>query len=290
MKKKICFIINPIAGVGQQKNIERLITQCIDASLFDYEVKYTTGPKQATMLAQQAVKENISIVASVGGDGSLNEVAKGLIGSDTIMGIIPAGSGNGLARHLNIPLNVKKALRLLNTGTIKTIDTINLNEDVFINAAGMGFDAHIGWEFSQYGTRGFWSYVKIILREFPSYKEQEYEITIDGKTTLSKAFLITIANGSQWGNNAYISPLSAIDDGMMEIVLLKDVTLFNFFYLVFKLLGKKLHLTSHLKIIKTKEAIIKQKKTIAHIDGEPIETDATVVVKVNPSSLKIIAP
>jgi len=290
LKKKICFIINPIAGVGQQKNIERLITQCIDASLFDYEVKYTTGPKQATMLAQQAVKENISIVASVGGDGSLNEVAKGLIGSDTIMGIIPAGSGNGLARHLNIPLNVKKALRLLNTGTIKTIDTINLNEDVFINAAGMGFDAHIGWEFSQYGTRGFWSYVKIILREFPSYKEQEYEITIDGKTTLSKAFLITIANGSQWGNNAYISPLSAIDDGMMEIVLLKDVTLFNFFYLVFKLLGKKLHLTSHLKIIKTKEAIIKQKKTIAHIDGEPIETDATVVVKVNPSSLKIIAP
>jgi diacylglycerol kinase (ATP) len=290
LKRKICFIINPIAGIGKQKNIERVIAQYIDASLFDYEIKYTTGPKQATMLAQQAVKENVSIVVAVGGDGSINEVAKGLLGSGTFMGIIPAGSGNGLARHLKIPLDVKKAIRLLNRGRIKTIDTIRLNDEFFLNAAGVGFDAHIGWEFSRYGTRGFLSYVKIILREFPSYKEQEYEITIGDKTLLSKAFLITFANGSQWGNNAYISPLSVIDDGMMEIVLLKNVTLFNFFYLAFKLLNKKLHLTSHVEILKVKEAIIKQKKTIAHIDGEPVETGATIVLKVNPSSLKIIAP
>lgn len=290
MKKKICFIINPIAGVSQQKKVERLIAQHIDTSLFDYEVKHTLAPKHATLLAQQAVKENFFIVAAVGGDGSLNEVAKGLLGSDTIMAIIPVGSGNGLARHLQIPLNVKNAIRLLNAGNLKIIDTVKLNDDFFLNVAGVGFDAHIGLKFSQYGKRGFFSYVKLILREFSSYKEQEYEITVDGKTSRSKAFLITLANGSQWGYNAYISPLSIIDDGRLEIAILKDVSRFNFFYLAYKLFSKKLHLTAHLEILKAKEVIIKQKNIIVHIDGEPIETGATIVAKINPSSLKIIVP
>ncbi len=290
MKKRICFIINPIAGIGRQKAVERLIEKYLDTSVFDAEIKRTNAPKHATLLAQEAVKENFSIIVAVGGDGSLNEVAKGLIDSDVTMAIIPVGSGNGLARHLNIPLDVKKALQLLNSGQIKTIDTVNFNDELFLNVAGVGFDAHIGWAFSKYKKRGFWSYVKLVLREFPAYKHQEYELTIDGKTTLHNAFLITFANGSQWGSNAYISPLSVIDDGIIEIAILKDVSIFNFPYLAFKLLTKKLHLSSHLELLKAKEVIIKQKNTIAHIDGEPIDTGNTIHIKVNPASLKILVP
>lgn len=156
--------------------------------------------------------------------------------------------------------------------------------------AGVGFDAHIGWEFSKYGKRGLSSYVKLILREFPSYKEQEFELTIDGKTSITKAFLISFANGSQWGSNAYISPNSVIDDGFFEIAILKNVSIFNFVGLVLKLLNKKLHLSPHLHILKAKKAIIKQTKNIAHIDGEPIEIGKTIAIKINPASLNIIVP
>lgn len=290
MKNKICFIINPISGIGKQKTIEKLIDKQLDKTLFDYEIMYTQAPKHATILAEQAVKNNFSTVVGVGGDGLLNEVAKGLIGSNTAMAIIPVGSGNGLARHLNIPLNLKKAVKLIKNGTVKKTDTVRLNDETFINMAGVGFDAHIGWEFSKYGKRGLSSYVKLILREFPSYKEQEFELTIDGKTSITKAFLISFANGSQWGSNAYISPNSVIDDGFFEIAILKNVSIFNFVGLVLKLLNKKLHLSPHLHILKAKKAIIKQTKNIAHIDGEPIEIGKTIAIKINPASLNIIVP
>jgi len=227
LKKKIRFIVNPISGVGRQKIIEKLIDEQLNRTLFDYEIVYTKASKHATELAKEALANNCHIVVAVGGDGSVNEIAKGLVGSNTSIAIIPTGSGNGLARHLQIPLDLKKAMALINASKKTTIDTIQLNEETFVNVAGVGFDAHIGWEFAKFGKRGLLSYIKLILRELPKYKAQDFELIIDGKSIHQKAFLISFANGSQWGNNAHIAPLADAADGFMDIAILKNVSFFS---------------------------------------------------------------
>jgi len=290
LKKKICFIINPISGIGKKKVIEKLIEEKLNKQIFDHKIIYTEAPKHATKIAQQAAAENFDIVVAVGGDGSVNEIAKGLINTNTAMAIIPAGSGNGLARHLNIPLDFKMAMSIINKAKEIQIDSINFNNEIFVNVAGIGFDALIGWKFANYGKRGFSSYIKIILREFWKYKSQDYELIIDGKSIHKKAFLISFANGSQWGNNAHIAPLANSSDGVLDIAILKNISLLSITSIVFKLFRRKLHLSSHMEIIKIKEVIVKQTNAIAHIDGEPIELVNTIKIKVNPLSLKVIVP
>jgi diacylglycerol kinase (ATP) len=290
MKKKICFIVNPISGVGRQKIIEKLIDEELDRTLFEYEIAYTKAAKHATELAKEAARKKTDIVVAVGGDGSVNETAKGLVSTESAMAIIPTGSGNGLARHLQIPLNLKKAMQVINTGKTVRIDSISLNEETFVNVAGIGFDAHIGWEFARFGKRGFSSYLKVISKEFPSYKAGDFELSIDGKTITKNAYLISFANGSQWGNNAYIAPTADISDGVMDIAILKDFRLMTGIAIAYRLFRKTLHQSSHLEIIKAKEMTVKQKGTIAHIDGEPIETGHELKIKVNPLSLKVVVP
>jgi YegS/Rv2252/BmrU family lipid kinase len=288
LKKKICFIVNPVSGIGRQKVIEKLIDEELDRTLFDYEIAYTKAAKHAIEIAGDAAKKNTDIVVAVGGDGSVNETAKGLINSKTAMAIIPTGSGNGLARHLNIPLNLKKAMNVINKGKEILIDSIQMNDEVFVNVAGIGFDAHIGWEFARFGKRGFSSYLKVITREFPSYKAGNYELTVNGETINKKAYLISFANGSQWGNNAYIAPGADISDGIMDIAILNDFQFYNMLSIGYKLFNRTLDRSSHLTIIKAKEAIVKQSGTIAHIDGEPIEIGNEIRIKVNPLSLRVI--
>lgn len=289
-KKSICFIVNPISGIGRQKVIEKLIDEQLDRSLFDYEIAYTKAAKHAIELSAEAAARNTDIVVAVGGDGSVNETAKGLVGTKTAMAIIPTGSGNGLARHLKIPLDLKKAMQVINTGKEVRIDSIRMNDEVFVNVAGIGFDAHIGWEFARFGKRGFSSYLKVISREFPKYKAQDFELVIDGKIIKKNAYLISFANGSQWGNNAYIAPTADISDGIMDIAILRDFKLLNGLAIGYRLFKKTLHKSSYLEIIKTKEIIVKQQGVIAHIDGEPIEIGNELKIKVNPLSLKVIVP
>lgn len=289
-KRTICFIVNPISGVGRQKVIEKLIDEKLDRSLFDYEIAYTKAAKHAIELSKDAALRKVDVVVAVGGDGSVNEVSKGLVNTSTAMAIIPTGSGNGLARHLNIPLNLKKAMEVINAGKQTSIDSIQMNEETFANVAGIGFDAHIGWEFAKFGKRGFSSYVKVITRELPRYKAQDFELTIDGKTTIKNAYLISFANGSQWGNNAYIAPTADISDGLMDIAILKDFKFMNAISIGYRMFNKSLNKSSFLEVIKTKEVIVKQKGSIAHIDGEPIEIGNELRIRVNPLSLKVIVP
>ena len=289
-KKKICFIVNPISGIGRQKVIEKLIDEQLNRSLFDYEIAYTKAAKHATELSKDAATRKTDIVVAVGGDGSVNEISKGLIHTTTAMAIIPTGSGNGLARHLNIPLNLKKAMEVINAGKQTSIDTIQMNEETFANVAGIGFDAHIGWEFAKFGKRGFSSYVKVITKELPKYKAQDFELIIDGKSTIKNAYLISFANGSQWGNNAYIAPTADVSDGLMDIAILKDFSFMNAISIGYRMFNKTLDKSSFLEVIKTKEVLVKQTGIIAHIDGEPIEIGSELRIKVNPLSLNVIVP
>ncbi|HSH65860.1 MAG TPA: YegS/Rv2252/BmrU family lipid kinase [Bacteroidia bacterium] len=290
IKKKICFIINPISGIGRQKTVEKLIDKLLDTSAFDHQLAYTEAPKHATLLATKAAREGFDIVVAVGGDGSVNEVAKGLINSQTAMGILPAGSGNGLARHLGIPMNLQKAISVLQTGKTERIDSIQFNEDFFVNVAGIGFDAHIGWQFSTYGKRGFSSYLKVIIRELLAFKTHPFELVIDGNLFHKNAYLVSFANGSQWGNNAFIAPTADIRDGIMDVVILKKFSSWMAIPIGFKLFSKKIHTVAAVELFKAKEVIVKQKSTIAHLDGEPVQCGQTIVVKVNPLSLNVIVP
>ena len=290
-KRKICFIINPISGVGRQKIIEKLVSDLLDTTVFEPLLVYTEGPKHATSLAKKAAQDGFEIVVSVGGDGSVNEIANGLIGTNTAMAILPTGSGNGLARHLGIPMDLKKAMLTLQKGTVQKIDSIQFNQECFVNVAGVGFDAHIGWEFSKFGKQGFSSYLKVILRELAALKKQRYELEIDGQAKVEKeAYLISFANGSQWGNNASIAPLADVKDGVLDIVLVKKFSWLLSLPFGIKLFTKKIHTSSSVETIKARQVIVKQEKNIAHIDGEPIESGQSITIKVNPLSLNVIVP
>jgi diacylglycerol kinase (ATP) len=289
-KKKICFIINPVSGIGKQKTVEKLIATLLDRTAFEYDIAYTRAPKHATTLAEQASANGFDVVVAVGGDGSVNEVARGLIGSSTALGILPAGSGNGLARHLGIPMNLKKAIHILQTGLPKAIDSIQFNKDYFVNIAGVGFDAHIGWEFSRFGKRGLSSYLKVILRELSNLKPQHFELSVDDIHLQRDAYLISFANGSQWGNNACIAPLADVSDGIMDVVILKKFSLPMSIQMAYKLFHKKIDTSSSVEIIKARKVILKQQNTIAHMDGEPVESGQTIEITVNPLSLHVIVP
>ncbi|RLD70930.1 MAG: diacylglycerol kinase family lipid kinase, partial [Bacteroidetes bacterium] len=206
MKKKILYIINPISGIKKHNNIEQIINNETDISRFELSVKYTEYQGHGKELAIWAVNSKFDIIVAVGGDGTINEISSALINTDIIFGIIPKGSGNGLARFLNIPMNKRKAVQLINKMSILKVDTVQLNDFYYVNMAGVGFDAHIAHLFASYGKRGFKSYIELIFKQFKSYKSLNYNLIIDGKPIEKKAFLISFANSSQFGNEAHIAP------------------------------------------------------------------------------------
>ncbi len=289
-KEKILFIINPISGKGKALNIENTIASNIDHNKFDYNYVYTKYGKHAIELSQNAVKEGFSIITAVGGDGTVNEVASSLVHSKVKFAIIPLGSGNGLARFLQIPLNVKKAVNLINKNQYKTIDTIKVNDYYCINMAGIGFDAHISHLFADYGKRGLKSYVKLIIREFFKYNNNDYKLLINNELYNKKAFVISFANSTQFGNNAHIAPLAKIDDGLIDICILQKFSILNALPLAVRLFAKNIHKSKYYELIKSnKVEIINSEDTLyAHIDGDPFSFNSNIKISIEHKSLKII--
>lgn len=288
MKKKILFIINPISGVGRQKLVEKLIEQRLNRNIFDYELAYTKAPKNAIELSKQGVLENFEIIAAVGGDGSVNEVGRSLVGSKSILAILPCGSGNGTARHLKIPMNLVKAMELMNQGKHTVIDTFNINNETAINVAGIGFAAHVANEFSKFKKRGFGNYLKIAIRDSLKYRSQACEITINGKTQKLNAFIIDVANGTQWGSNAVVAPNAENNDGVLDLCVIRSFPLINLPILATRLFTNSISQSRFVEITNVKEVLIRQEKTYAHIDGEPVDIGKELRVKINPLSLKVI--
>ena len=204
-KKKIIFIINPISGTASKAGIPKLIERYLDHEAFDYEIKLTEYAGHASVIATEAKDNHVDIVVAVGGDGTVNEVARAIVHSQTALGIIPCGSGNGLARHLLLPLNMAKAIKIINACEIHQLDYGIINEHPFFCTCGMGFDAFVSHKFAEAGKRGPITYVENVLKEGLKYKPETYEIRDESGTTRLKAFLISCANASQYGNNAYIA-------------------------------------------------------------------------------------
>lgn len=289
-KTSICFIVNPISGMGKQKKIDRLIKKHLDHSQFDYKILYTKGPKHATSLSQDAAQKGIDIIVAVGGDGSVNEVAQGMIGSRSMLGIIPTGSGNGLARHFAIPIQPSEAIQVINQLHSQWIDTVRINNKTYLGVAGVGFDANVSQAFANLEKRGLTAYLRIIFNELPYYKPQNYQLIIDGKPINEQAFLICFANTKQYGNNAFIAPNAKIDDGFLDVIIWKAFPPHAAPKLVHDLFTKHLDDSKYTKTIRCQEVILKKPLNLLHIDGEPLECQEDVYMRILPSSLKILTP
>lgn len=289
MRERILFIVNPISG-GQEKTfIPSLVDEFLDHAIFDAEIIFTERVGHATELAKQAILDGFDIIASVGGDGTINEIASVLESTDKKMAIIPSGSGNGLARTLNIPIDKKKAISNLNLLRTIRIDSGTFNERKFFNVAGIGFDAHISALFANHKTRGFSGYIRTTLDEIKNYKPQNYTIIVDGVTYERVAFMLSIANSSQYGNNAHISPLASVNDGLLDVCIIKPFPLFKFPLLGFKLFSKTVHNSVYIEILKGKNiSIIRAEEGPIHIDGEPLNFPKEIDITVKHLSLSLL--
>ena len=288
MKQRIQFIINPISGVHKKTDIPGLIEQYLDRDQFDYGISYTEYRKHAEEIALKCSNDGVDIVCAVGGDGSVHEVGTALIGKKTHMAIIPVGSGNGLARHLNIPLNVKDAILCINEGKYIHMDTVKVNDRSIIGIGGYGFDAIVAEEFDKGKKRGLMGYIMTVVREFFKYNPLNVSIDIDGKVKTLPVVLCTVANSSQFGNGFTVSPDSDVTDGELELYLLKPFRFWSAPRIAYNFFRKKTQKKKFAEIIRFKNARIRLSKNIAHYDGEPIEVSDDLMISVVPKSLHIL--
>lgn len=290
-KKRVLFIVNPRSGTRSKTGIAGLIQTHVPAQYFDYQIEFTKAKGHATELSAQAAAQGIEYVMAVGGDGTMNEVAQSLVYTSSILGIIPMGSGNGLARDLKIPMAAMSALRLLVEGKRICIDSCTLNHLPFFCTAGAGFDAHIGQCFDLQKKRGFHTYAQITLWEYANYKPETYRLKIGSRWIEKKAFLVTFANAAQYGNNAYIAPKANMQDGLLDVCLLKPFPAVQAINMGVKLFNKTLDNSSYVHTWQTPETILERKSPApVHIDGEPRMMEAVLSVKIKPQSLHVLVP
>lgn len=288
-KKKIRFIINPISGIGKQKIAEKLIAQYLDAEKYNYDIAYTNAPKHAIQLAFEAAQQTYYAVIAVGGDGTVNETAQGLLHSNTCLGILPCGSGNGLARHLQIPLNLSEAVKKINHPTIDTLDAGKLNEYYFFNAAGIGFDGYVACLFSKQKNRGFKTYFKVVLKEVFSYPKTKATFLFNNLTINAGRFLNSFCIGSQYGNNIFIAPQANHNDGLFEVVIIDKLMWLKIPTLLYFLAIRKLHKSSLVKIYRTSKITLQGNLSMLHIDGEPVTvSSAQAEISILPKAIQVI--
>ncbi|MEZ5003835.1 MAG: diacylglycerol kinase family protein [Chitinophagales bacterium] len=222
MKKKLRFIINPIAGTRYKNLRPKAIEKFIDREQFDFDIAYTERQGHAEELAAKAAEEGIDIVAIAGGDGSVNEAARGLKYSKTALAIIPIGSGNGVARKLNIPLKPYKALQLINTGKILLMDGGSVNDEFFLMSPGLGFDAAMLQNFDKFKMRGVWGYLKSLFQTSKTFKAFDVVLNLDGKEIKERVYSILLSNIGQLGYGINFDKTSKVDDGYLELVTMKE--------------------------------------------------------------------
>jgi YegS/Rv2252/BmrU family lipid kinase len=292
VKEKILFLINPVSGTRHKRSLPGMIDELIDKNIFDVEVIITKYKGEATEIVRQKLIENYRYFVAMGGDGTVNEIAKALINSQGILGIIPVGSGNGLARHLKIPLEPRKALQVINRLKYQAIDYGLINNNPFFCTCGVGFDALIGEKFAQCKGRGLSNYVKTTISEYFNYKPEIYQITIDNERIISQpAFLITFANASQYGNNAYIAPNADIRDGKLDICILAPFKLFKAPGIGIKLFSKNIDKSRLMKSERASHILLERaSEGVVHFDGEPHRMGKQIEISLVNHGLKVIIP
>ena len=274
------YIINPISGKGKKQRIAALLQEkgC--------KVVFTEYAGHAELLARNATED---IVVAVGGDGTVNEVARGIVGTEKILGIIPCGSGDGLARHLGLSHNIKKAIRTIEQGEWKAMDAAEVNGRLFFSVCGVGFDAVVSERFAQSGKRGLSNYVKQGLKTWKTYSPDHYEVEIDGEKFQTDALFITVGNSDQWGNNAKITPLADCCDGILDVTIVEKFGVLELPFLALRLMTGTLHRSRKVHCYKGKDIrISRQSEGAAHADGDWFIDSERLHIKILPSALKVL--
>jgi YegS/Rv2252/BmrU family lipid kinase len=290
-KYKVQAIINPVSGVGSKRKIPKMIEDICGKEGHLLTISFTEYIGHASELTKQAIKDGVDLIIAVGGDGTVNEIAQAMIYSEAALGIIPKGSGNGLARELHIPMDSKRALDMIIKRHVITIDCCKANGRVFFTTCGVGFDAAVSQKFAREKKRGSLTYVKNTIGEYLSYKPEIYELLTDNQTIREKAFLVACANASQYGNNAYIAPHANIQDGKMDVTILSAFTPLDIPSLAVQLFTKQIDRNSKIKTLTaSRVTIIRQKEGLMHLDGEPVMAENRIDISIIPKALKVITP
>ena len=291
--KNIAFIINPISGAKETQNakkkLPKLIMQTLDMEQWLPNIMFTEYAGHATELAYQYARMGFDAVVAVGGDGTINEVARGLKDTKTAMGIIPMGSGNGFARHLNIPIRPQKAIEMLNRCEPISVDYGLANGRLFVSTCGTGFDAVVADNFAGSSKRGFMTYLQNTLKVAWNYQPQTYHIVGDGLDVTHKAFLITFANANQWGYEAMIAPKASLQDGKMDIMLMSSHAILGSASLALRLFAGSIDNSHFMDTLRAKEVTLEREETAPfHIDGDPVEMEKDIHIKIVPDGLRVL--
>ena len=288
-KRSITFIVNPISGTKSKEALPALIKETIDSSLYDCHIVKTEYAGHAAAIAANCVEQHVDICVAVGGDGTVNEVARSLVHSETALGIVPSGSGNGLARHLCIPMDMKGALDIINKGQTDYFDYGIINHQPFFCTCGMGFDAFVSLKFAEAGKRGLTTYVENVLKEGLKYQPDTYTVEDETGVHQYHAFLIACANAAQYGNNAYIAPGASMQDGVMDVIVMEPFNVLEAPTLAIDLFAKTLGNNSHIKTFQAKRIHIHRSQPGAvHFDGDPIRMSEDIDVEMKPLGLKAV--
>lgn len=284
-KIKILFIVNPISGIGKQKKFEQILDRHIDKERFDFTIAYTQYAGHATEIAAAAVNK-YDVVTAVGGDGSINEVAKALVKTNTALAIIPCGSGNGLARALHIPLKPKRAIQSLNSAEFKTIDSCRVNDKFFLSIAGAGYDSEVARRYDFFPGRGFKTYFRAVVTSFGKYKPLEYEINIDGVSIKRTALMVTVCNSSQYGYGFKISPHASVTDGLLDVAIVKKPKAWRVPFVLLSIVLGRAHKSKCFEILQGKHVELSgNKKRWVNLDGETVRLDQTLNFDVDKDSI-----
>lgn len=286
--KNIAFIVNPISGTKAKNRVAKLIRELLDLQQFAPTVVVTEYAGHATQLAQQFAMEDYYAVVAVGGDGTINEVASGLIGTNTALGIVPNGSGNGFARHLDISTRMNRAIEMLNNSEVINVDYGVVNDQPFFSTCGVGFDAIVAQDFSD-SSRGFKGYLQSIFKDFFQYKADTYQLKGEGIDITTTAFLVNFANAGQWGYDAYIAPKASVQDGWLDVAIVSEFPMTAAAGLALSLFTKNIDEKLHMNTIRAKElTLTRTSEGPMHIDGTPVMMPAELHVKIVEEGLKVL--
>lgn len=288
-KMQYLFLLNPIAGVGERRSFIQLIEDACNKKGVGCTILFTRSPGDARKIILKRI-EKFDVFVAVGGDGTMNEVGSALAGTGAVMGLIPAGSGNALGRELGISMKPGEAVNQLLNGHVVKIDTGIANGRRFMNVCGLGFDDHIARCFAKSVKRGPLRYIKWVIGEFFSYNSEDYQVECEGTVTSHKAFVLTLANTSQYGNNAYIAPGASITDGWLDLCILKPFGFFSALLLGLRVFGKTLDRSNLYFTLRTRSVVINGKNLNFHVDGESVSNNEPLVITIDPLSLSIVAP
>ena len=286
--KNVAFIVNPIAGTKTKNRLSKLIRESLDSRLFSPTLVVTEYAGHATQLAEHFALEGYYAVVAVGGDGTVNEVATALVGTNTALGIIPNGSGNGFARHLDISTRMNRALEMLNYSETIHVDYATVNDIPFFSTFGIGFDAVVAQEFAN-SSRGFKGYIQSIFKDLFQYQAETYQLIGDGIEMTTKAFLVNFANAGQWGYDAYIAPKASIQDGWLDVAIISEFPIAAAPGLALSLFTKDIDENLHMNTLRIKEmTLTREKDGVVHIDGTPTQMEKELHVKVVEDGLKVL--